>query len=373
MDISGSTVLVTGGAGLIGSHLVDMLLERGCRVKILDNLEPQTHVSGKPEWIPDTAEFIYGIVQQTADLEKALTGVDFVFHQAAFTASPVEYSKFMDSNVTGTAKIYELIAKKCFPVKKIVVASSQAIYGEGKYSCTVHGVQYPKVRKIEQLRKHQWDPVCSQCNQVLMVQPTDEFSTKNGITAYAMSKYAEENIALTLGRKINAPTVALRYAVTYGPRQCFSNVYAGVVSVFASRLVNDLPPVIYEDGLQKRDWIYVEDIARANLFAVEDDRTDFEVYNVGTGVPTTVLQIAKILAESLENDIAPHIGGEFRPGDIRHLIHDTSKLKALGFEPQISFDEGIVRFLKWFKQLRNIKEYYSDSEDTLKKTGVVVS
>lgn len=373
MNIADSKVLVTGGAGLIGSHLVDLLLERGCRVKILDSLETYTHPSGKPDWVPENVEFIHGRVQNTDDLEGALWDVDFVFHVAAFTGCNMDFSNFMDANVTGMAKIYELIAKKGFPVQKIVVASSQSIYGEGKYQCPEHGSQYPKVREIGQLREHKWDPPCSECGDTLLVQPTDECSAKKCITAYAMSKNAQETVALTLGRQVNVPTVGLRYAVTYGPRQSFFNVYAGVVSIFASRIANNLPPVIYEDGHQQRDWIYVEDVARANLFVMEDDRTNFEVFNVGTGISTTVLQVTKILTESLGNHVTPRMQGQFRPGDIRNLIYDVSKLKALGFEARISFAEGISRFLEWFEKQPQVKEYYSQYEEQFKRTGIVMS
>jgi len=370
-NISGSVVLVTGGAGLIGSHLVDALLAEKCRVKILDNLEPQTHPQGRPSWIPEEADLIVGSLQNWKDLERALAGVDFIFHQAAFTGSPVEYSKFLDANATGTARMYEVIARSHLPVRKIVVASSQAVYGEGKYRCRVHGVQYPETRPIEQLIHGEWDPKCYACGEALELLPTDEKSLKNGSTAYAISKIAEERIALSLGRKLNIPTVALRYAVTYGPRQSFSNIYAGVVSIFATRLVNDLPPVVYEDGGQMRDWIYVDDVVQANLFALKEEAMNYEAFNVATGKATSVRQIAKLLADYLNKEIQPRIRGEFRPEDIRHLLPDITKLKSVGFEAKVTFAEGLRRYMRWFERLEHPKEYYSEAEETLKKTGIV--
>lgn len=373
MDVSGSTVLVTGGAGFIGSHVVDLLLDRGCKVKILDNLDANIHRLGAPDWIPGEAEFIPGSVQNPADVARTLTGVDFVFHQVGLTSFVPEAAPYMEVNATGTATVYEVIAKQGFPVKKIVAASSQAIYGEGKSWCQADGVQYPDIRPLQQLRKHQWNPRCPRCDQPLEPLLTDEDAAKNGSTPYAIGKLAGERLALTLGRKFEIPTTALRYGVTYGPRQSVFNPYGGVVPTFAARLINNRPPVIYEDGHQLRDWIYVGDVARANLFVMEDERADFESYNVGTGVATTVRGIAAPVASHLGKQIEPLINGEFRPGDVRHLIHDTSKLQSLGFKVETPLEEGIGRFLEWFMGLKEVEDSYTALEGQLKSAGSLLS
>jgi len=365
--------LVTGGAGLIGSHLVDLLLMHGCRVRILDNLEPEVHRRGKPAWVPEEVEFLFGQVQNSEDVEKALKGVDFVFHQAAFTGFSTDATKDFETNAIGTARIYETIARRGFPVQKIVVASSQAVYGEGKYRCQMHGIQYPETRSVEQLRRHQWDPTCRQCGRALEPLPTDEASAKQGSTPYAISKYAGERLAMSYGRKLGIPTVALRYAVGYGPRQSVHNAYVGPISIFSMRLLNNLPPVVYEDGRQLRDWIFVEDVARANLFVVEDERTDFEAYNVGTGTPTPVREIADLVAQHLGKNVPPRIAGEFRPGDTRHLIHDVTKLKALGFAAQTPLAEGVRRYLDWLLGLERVEDPYSALEARLRRAGALQS
>ncbi len=373
MDISGSSVLVTGGAGFIGSHIVDLLLVKGCTVRILDNLDERVHRRGRPDWVPAQSDLINGRVENPADMERALDGMDFVFHEVGLTAYDPEARSYMDVNATGTATIYEVAAKRGFPIRKVVVASSQAIYGEGKYRCQRHGVQHPETRALAQLRDQDWDPRCRACQLPLEPIPTDEESAKNASTPYAIGKWAGERLALTLGRKSEIPTVALRYAVTYGPRHSPFNPYGGVVPTFAVRLLNNRPPILYEDGQQLRDWIFVEDVAKANLFVMEDERTEFEAYNVGTGIATPVREIARLLASHLGRDIEPLTSAEFRPGDVRHLVHDTSKLRGLGFEPQTNLTEGLSRFIEWFSTLGDLEDVYEEFEGTLKRSGALVA
>lgn len=365
MEISGSTALVTGGAGLIGSHLVDLLLQHGCRVRILDDLEPEVHQEGKPRWIPQTAEFIIGDVQDPDDMERALGGADIVFHLAAFTGFSVEARKDFEVNASGTACLYETIARCGFPVRKIAVASSQAVYGEGAYRCPSDGTQYPETRDIRQLCQGRWDPLCPLCQEPMVPIPTPEEAPKHGSTPYAISKYAGERLAMSYGRKSGIPTVALRYSVTYGPRQSVHNAYVGPISIFSIRLLNDRPPVIFEDGAQLRDWISVDDIARATLFVMEDERTDFQVYNVGTGQTASVRAIAERLAHILGKDIPPLMPGRFRPGDTRHLIHDVSRLQALGFHAAVSLDEGLRRYLDWLLRLGPVADAYANLESRM--------
>lgn len=369
MDISTSTVLVTGGAGLIGSHLVDALIERGCQVKILDSLESYTHPQGEPDWIHRSATLIVGNVLDRDMLKKALQGVDVVFHQAGFTGFDPDSTRYIDVNATATARLYDVIEENKLPVRKIVFASSLSVYGEGKYQCAGHGPQYPSMRSLKQMHGHDWAPRCLRCKQAMRWLATDEDSLKEPFTPYAVSKYAGELLALAMGQRYEIPTVALRYAVAYGPRQSVYNAYSTVITTFATLLANDRSPVLYEDGLQCRDWTYVGDIVRANLHVMEESRADFRSFNVGTGEPASVREVAEILARQLGRDIEPVVPGEFRPGDIRNMVLDISRLKQIGFEPKVTLEEGISHLLEWFRTLGKVEDLYSGLEQRMRKTG----
>lgn len=366
-------VLVTGGAGLIGSHLTDLLLKEGHTVKVLDNLEPQTHLHGKPPWISSDVEFIHGDLRSDADVLKALTNVDWVFHQAAFGGFTTALTQYMDVNATGTARIFETIREHKLPVEKIVAASSQAIYGEGLYECPQHGKISPPMRPRDQLLKGDWEMRCPQCNQYMAPQLTPESSVINGETIYATSKLAEERLTIGLGKLLEIPTVALRYAVTYGPRQSIFNPYTGVVSIFSTRLLNDKAPIIYEDGNQTRDFLYVEDNARANLFVMEHPETAYQVYNVGTGQPVKIAGLVNTLAGIYEKHLEPEMPGSFRPGDVRHFVHSADKLKALGWKPNISLEEGLSRYVSWIETQQDIRDYFDEAQKRLRDLQVVVS
>lgn len=370
--VDGSSCLVTGGAGLIGSHLVDALLARGCCVTILDNLDPQTHPRGKPQWVPGKARFVLGDVRDPRDIRKALRGVDYVFHQAAFGGFTSEHSRYMDVNATGTARLFEVIRRGAFPVKKVVVASSQAIYGEGKYSCAAHGAFYPGPRRGEDLRRGVWEPRCPTCAEQARHERTGEESPKLGASPYAISKYAEERIALAFGHAAGVPTVALRYGVTYGPRQSVFNPYTGVVSIFSTLLLNGRRPVVYEDGRQERDFIYVGDVAAANIFVAETPAADFEPFNVAWGQGTPISELALKLSRAYGLDLDPQIDGSFRPQDARHFVQDPSKLYGLGWRPQVPLDDGVARYVEWIRSLGRVREYFSKAERALRKTGVVI-
>jgi len=278
-----SKVLVTGGAGFIGSHTVDLLLEKGYEVRVLDSLTPPVHPKKeKPAYLPEDVEFILGDVQNRNDMEKALQGVSAVFHLAAYQDYLTDFSKFAFVNDGGTALLYEMIVNHRLPIEKVVLGSSQAVYGEGKYQCAEHGAQYPPMRCLEQLERGDWEVKCPACDRQMNLVPTDE-SRVNPHNQYAVSKYAQELYALTLGRRHGIPTVALRYSITQGPRQSIHNAYSGVLRSSVIRLLNNLPPVIYEDGQQLRDYVFVGDVAQANLLALEKDTASFEVFNVGGG------------------------------------------------------------------------------------------
>ncbi|MDQ3167857.1 MAG: NAD-dependent epimerase/dehydratase family protein, partial [Chloroflexota bacterium] len=274
----GTTALVTGGAVLIGYHIVDAALARGWRVRVLDNLERQTHRNGRPDWVDDRVDFLRGDVRRRADWERALAGVDIVFHEAAYGGYMPEIAKFIDVNGVGTALLLETIRDRSLPVKKVVVASSQAVYNEGAYACPEHGHFYGTTRPVAQLAASDYHVHCPRCDRPGEPVPTDEAAPMGGENVYAISKADQERLLITWGRSTGVPVVALRYSCTYGPRQSLFNPYTGVIAIFCTRLVNGLPPVVYEDGRQSRDLVFVEDVARANLVVAEDDRSDGEVY-----------------------------------------------------------------------------------------------
>jgi dTDP-L-rhamnose 4-epimerase len=363
--------LITGGAGLIGSHIADLLLKRGHTVRILDSLAKPTHLHGRPAWIPEEVEFIFGDVRSEADLDHALDGVDWVFHEAADGGFTNAISHYFTNNSLPTAVLYELIRDK-HPVQKVIVASSQAVYGEGKYNCPEHGPFYPLPRPLKQMKARRWELECPQCGAPSAGVPIDE-SHVNPLLPYAMSKHWNEMVALNMGKLYSIPTVALRYSLTYGPRQSLFNPYTGICSIFSTRILNDKPPVVYEDGHQTRDFIFVEDVARANLFVAENDAANYRSFNVGTGKATTVIDFVTALERVYGREVGYKIRGEFRPGDFRHLVADASRLRALGWKPTISLNEGLQRYADWIMGYGTIKEYFSKAELFLKQTQVILN
>jgi dTDP-L-rhamnose 4-epimerase len=362
--------LVTGGAGLIGSHIVDQLLAEGHQVRILDNLAKPTHLKGRPNWIAAQVEFFEGDVRSREDLDRSLEGIDWVFHQAADGGFTNAISHYFTNNSIPAAVLFELIRDR-HPVKKVVTASSQAVYGEGKYACAEHGACYPLPRPVEQFRRGEWELQCPVCGAAMQGIPIDE-SHVNPLLPYAMSKYMNEIIAINMGRLYNIPTVALRYSLTYGPRQSLFNPYTGICSIFSTRILTNKPPIIYEDGLQTRDFIFVEDVARANLLVAQKDEADYQVYNVGTGVATRVVDFVATLARVYGRQVQPELRGEFRPGDFRHLSADASRLRALGWAPRFTLEEGLRRYASWIQTYGTIEEYFSEAERLLKSTNVVM-
>ncbi len=362
--------LVTGGAGMIGSHIVDLLIEKGHQVRVLDSLALPTHIKGKPDWIHPQAEFMLGDVRDRDCLDQALAGVDWVFHQAADGGFTSAISHYFTNNAMPTAVMYELIRDK-HHVSKVVVASSQAVYHEGKYACPVHGAQYPDVRGIAQLEQRDWEIHCPECGQSMAGVPNDE-SHPEPWMPYGMSKYWSEMLALNLGKLYNIPTVALRYSLTYGPRQSLSNPYTGICSIFSTLILAGKAPVVYEDGLQTRDFTFVEDVARANLLVAERDEANGQAFNVGTGTATTVLDFIAILAKVYGREVQPVLRGEFRPGDCRHLSTDASRLRALGWKPEVDLRSGLERYAAWISRTGTVEEYFSSAEAMLKKTNVVI-
>jgi dTDP-L-rhamnose 4-epimerase len=363
--------LVTGGAGLIGSHVTDLLLREGWKVRVLDNLEPNTHRRGKPAWINQEAEFTAGDLRDLDTITAALDRIDVVFHQAAYGGYMPEIAKYVHVNSFGTAQMLEIIREKKLPIKKIVVASSQAVYSEGAGECPDHGLVFPPVRPVQQLRTGDWQVHCPICGAITKSVPTPENAPVGGETVYGLTKVDQERLVLLWGKQIGIPTVALRYSCTYGPRQSIFNPYTGVIAIFCTRLLNNLPPVLYEDGEQTRDFSFVEDIARANLLAAETDKLDGLPVNVGSGRGVSIREIATTISNALEVDIAPEVNGEFRPGEMRHLTSDTTRVCAAGYEPHIDLAEGIRRYIDWIRTQSDIRDYFSEAAKILRSKGIV--
>ncbi len=348
-------ILVTGGAGFIGSFIVDELVEAGHKVRIYDSLDPQVHGRKRkaPAYLNKKAEFIKGNVLDGGKFYKAVKDVDVLFHEAAAVGvgqSMYEIKRYTEQNTLGAAVVLDVIANKKHRLKKMIVASSMSIYGEGKYVCPKCGPVCPPLRTERQLKKGIWDVLCPCCSAAMKPVPTDEEKPVNPTSIYAVNKRDHEEMFLAVGRAYKIPTVALRYFNVYGPRQALSNPYTGVCAIFSSRILNNRPPVIFEDGLQSRDFIHVKDIARANRIVMEKKKADYQVFNVGSGAPKTIVDIARILARKIKPGAALNveIKNAYREGDIRHCYADTSKIeKMIGFKPAIKFEDGIKDLTGW--------------------------
>lgn len=346
----GRKILVTGGAGFIGSHLVDHLINDGHEVRILDNLEDQVHKS-LPSHINPHAEFIRGDIRSINDLTVALKDIDILFHEAARVGvgqSMYQVGKYVDVNANGTANLLDYIVNRENSVKKLIVASSMSIYGEGAYRCEDHDIVFPPQRPEGQTKNGFWDLFCPVCGRKVDPIPTPESKPLQPTSIYAITKKVQEEMCLAIGRAYGIPTVALRYFNTYGPRQSLSNPYTGVCAIFSSRLLNKSPPVVFEDGCQLRDFVSVYDIVQANILAMEKSNADYKVFNVGSGSPRSVASIARTLSSLLKKPIEPAIVGKYRTGDIRHCYADiTTITSTLGFVPKITFQYGMADLVQW--------------------------
>ena len=371
MAKGGRRALVTGGAGLIGSHLTDLLVRKGWEVRVLDNIEPNTHRRGRPAWINEQAHFVEGDLRDRDTITAALDDVDVVFHQAAYGGYMPDIAKYVHVNSFGTALMLEVIREKNLPIKKIIVASSQAVYREGAGNCPKHGLVFPEVRPVEQLGRGDWQVHCPICDAVTKSVPTPEEAPVGGETVYGLTKVDQEKLVLLWGKQTGLPTVALRYSCTYGPRQSIFNPYTGVIAIFCTRLLNHLPAVLYEDGEQTRDFSYVEDIARANLLVAETDQLDGLPVNVGSGRGVPIREIAELISNALKVPIAPEANGEFRPGEMRHLTSDTARIRAIGYEPQVDLAQGIGNYLDWIRGQGDVRDYFGEANTILKTKGIV--
>ena len=339
--------------GFIGSFIVDELLRRGHNVRAFDNLDPQIHPSQRlPDYANSEVEFIRGDVRDYDALKEALDGVEIVFHKAAAVGMPqsqYQIKKYVDVNTGGTANLLDILVNHKNRVEKIVVAASQSSYGEGAYTCPEHGAKRPGLRPAEQLERREWEPKCPVCAVDLSPIPIREVAERISTAIYALTKMDQEEMVLNIGRAYNIPSVALRYFNVYGPRQSLSNPYTGVTAIFMSRIKNNHPPVIYEDGEQSRDFISVHDIVRANMLAMETSDADYQAFNVGSGIPTSIRQVAETLARIFgKEDIRPEIVEKYRVGDTRHCFADLSRIReTLGFEPRVRFEQGMAELVEW--------------------------
>jgi len=282
-----------------------------------------------------------------------------------------EIAKYVHVNSLGTAQMLEVIREDRLPIKKVIVASSQAVYSEGAGNCPKHGLVFPSVRPIEQLRRGDWQVHCPICGEITKSVPTPENAPIGGETVYGLTKVDQERLVLLWGKQVGIPTVALRYSCTYGPRQSIFNPYTGVIAIFCTRLLNNLPPVLYEDGEQTRDFSFVEDIARADLLAAETDKFDGLPVNIGSGRGTPICEIAEQLADVLKIDIAPDLNGEFRPGEMRHLTSDITLARSAGYKPTVDLSEGMARYIDWVHAQSDIRDYFSEASEILKNKGIV--
>jgi dTDP-L-rhamnose 4-epimerase len=353
-------ILVTGGAGFIGSHLTEELFHRGYQVRIFDNLSPQVHGAKAklPECLKGKAEFIRGDIRNKKQVEEAISGADAVVHLAAETGvgqSMYQITRYTDVNVKGSAVLIDTIISSGKNVRKIILASSRSVYGEGKYQCQNCGVVYPEPRLDENLRSKQWEMHCPTCGDNIEPMPTDEDSLLKPKSVYAITKQAQEQMFLVMGRAYQIPVVVLRYFNVYGPRQSLNNPYTGILSIFSSRIINGKPPLIFEDGAESRDFVHVRDTVTATILALEKTEADNEILNVGSGERTTVLQIADLLVKKLGSSAKPVLVGKYRLGDIRHCYADLKKVNSkLGYQPRYSIEEGISNFATWAKKQKKV-------------------
>jgi len=369
-------VLITGGAGFIGSHLADALLAEGCRVRILDALVPQVHGlnRSRPSYLAAEAELSVGDVGDAAACRRALEGVEAVVHFAAAVGvgqSMYEIASYVAANTQATATLLQILSERRHEVRKLVVASSMSIYGEGAYRCPRCGPCAPPLREAAQFEAKRWELVCPSCGGAVDPVPTPESKPLAPTSIYAITKRDQEEMCLCIGRAYGIPTTALRFFNVYGERQALSNPYTGVAAIFSSCLLNDQPPLIYEDGRQSRDFIHVSDIVQAVLLALDRPEADYRVFNVGTGLATTVAEVAVLLADSLGKRIPPRILQTFRAGDIRHCVADVTQITtALGFRPRTPFREGMTRLVGWIKGQRP-PEGVREADAVLRKWGLV--
>lgn len=372
-------ILITGGAGFIGSNLALKLVSKGYAVTVLDNLSKQIHGENPEDSflyqsILGKVNFIQGDVRNRADWETALKDQEAVIHLAAETGtgqSMYQIFKYAEVNTGGTSLLLDILANSYHRVEKLVIASSRAIYGEGRYYCIDHGEVYPSLRNETDLLNGDFECKCPHCKKSVQLLSTDENSKIEPQSIYGISKYNQEQLFLIAGRALNIPAVALRYQNVYGPGQSLSNPYTGILSIFSTQIKNGNSINIFEDGLESRDFVYIDDVVDATILGLENENADFNYYNVGSGIATSVLEIAQYLVELYTTDVEIKVTGNFRIGDIRHNYADLTKIKNdLNFSPKFQFEQGISNFVNWVNSQKITNDHYAESIDELKKRGL---
>ena len=372
-------ILITGGAGFIGSHLTVKLVSKGYNITVLDNLSKQIHGENQDSVlynsIKDQVTFILGDVCNKLDWKKALKGQDIVIHLAAETGtgqSMYEISRYNQVNILGTTHLLDILANESHGIKKMIIASSRSIYGEGKYFCKNDGVLYPNQRQDIDMAKGKFNLLCNKCNEPLQLLATDEDSKVHPSSIYGITKQQQEQMILLMGKTLNIPAVALRYQNVYGPGQSLSNPYTGILSIFSTRLLNGNDIDIYEDGQESRDFVFIDDVVNATILALEKSEANNQIFNVGSGVATSVSEVADLLKSLYNSDVNISVSGKYRLGDIRHNYADLLKIKkGLGFCPKFDFISGITSFVNWVKTQDVMEDKYETSIQELENKGLI--
>lgn len=372
-------VLITGGSGFIGSNLALKLIEKGYEVTVLDNMSEQIHGKNYKDSelyknIEGKVEFILGTVTSKDSWREAIKGVDKIVHLAAETGtgqSMYEIEKYLDVNVTGTGHLLDILTNEEHTIKKVVVAASRAIYGEGMYNCKTHQTVYPVARVEKHLSKGDFEVKCPICGENVEVLATTEETKIHPTSIYGFTKQAQEQMLMIVGESLNIPVVGFRYQNVYGPGQSLKNPYTGILSIFSTRIKNGNSISIFEDGLESRDFVYIDDVVDATILGLENESANFQSFNVGTGEATTVIKVAETLKKAYKSDVDITISGNYRLGDIRHNFASNDKItNLLGFKPQFSFEEGIANFVKWVETQPVEEDNYEQSINEMKEKGL---
>jgi dTDP-L-rhamnose 4-epimerase len=363
-------VLVTGGAGFIGSHTADRLLALGHEVVVLDALAQPVHRGAWPPYLSPEVDRYQGDVRNRELLANLLRRVDAVYHFAAYQDYLPDFARFSDVNVTSTALIYEIAVAERLELSRVVIASSQAAMGEGLYLCPKDGEQAPPMREKAQLAAGKWDIACPECGGPLELQQTPE-RVSNPQNPYGMSKYAEEMVAVNLGRRYDIPTVALRYSIVQGPRQSVYNAYSGACRIFCLSYMQGVAPVLYEDGNNVRDYVNIEDVVDANLLVLEDPAATGRVFNVGGGARVTTRELCRLVMSHYGSAQPGRVTGEYRYGDTRHIFSDITALKSLGWEPQRSPADSVAAYAAWLETVPGIEGVLAEANEKMRALGVV--
>jgi len=371
-------VLVTGGAGFIGSHLVDLLVEKGYELRVYDSLDPQVHPAGNvPSYLNPKVDLIQGDVRDRKKLLEALEGVDAVVHLAAMVGmgqSMYQVERYVSANTGGTGVLLDLLVNEKLSVKKLVVASSMSIYGEGRYLCQDCGSVYPGLRSEAQLRNRDWELNCPSCGRKVAPAPTDESKPLQPTAVYSMTKRHQEELCLLIGKTYGISTVALRFFNVYGPRQTLSNPYTGVGAIFTNRILSGKPPYVFEDGGQRRDFVHVRDVANAIWMVLERRTVGFQVYNVGSGSSISIKELAEHLLRIHGSRLRPFISNSYRKGDTRHCFADITKIRNdLGYAPKVDLVEGLTELAKWSRLQTGVQDRSGEANAELEQHGLVQS